>query len=69
MAADTKLRDDCAKHAAGPENSANRAAEQKLHDFLEALTSYPERFAHDPQVSFEEHLVMVAAAGQGSSRN
>ena len=44
-----------------------REVEQEIDNFLRALSSYPEHFAHDPCVSFESHLFRVAAAGQSSS--
>lgn len=31
-------------------------AQLSVEDFLKALNSYPDRFAHDPQLSFEQHL-------------
>lgn len=35
--------------------------EQEIADFLEALHSYPEQFAHNPLLSFEQHLFSIAA--------
>ena len=32
---------------------------QEIEDFLAALSSYPERVAKDPTVSFEQHLYSV----------
>jgi hypothetical protein len=31
---------------------------------MRALTSYPDRFARDPYLSFEQHLFRIAAADQ-----
>ena len=42
--------------------------QQEIENYLLALSSYPERFANDPYVSFEQHLYNMMAAGQ-SLRN
>ena len=39
--------------------------QQEIENYLLALSSYPERFANDPYVSFEQHLYSMMAAGQG----
>ncbi|HZQ23916.1 MAG TPA: hypothetical protein VFA89_14080 [Terriglobales bacterium] len=36
---------------------------QEIEDFLAALSSYPERVAKEPQISFEEHLFSVITMG------
>lgn len=38
-------------------------ARQQVDAFLRAMVSYPERFAHEPEVSFEQHLFSVATHG------
>jgi hypothetical protein len=45
----------------------DREVRQEIENFLNALTSYPDRFARDPYVSFEEHLFFVTAENQVSS--
>ena len=35
--------------------AANERVRSEIRIFLEALDSYPERFAQDPDISFEEH--------------
>ena len=35
---------------------ANSEALAELENFLRAVDSYPERFAREPDVSFEQHL-------------
>jgi hypothetical protein len=35
--------------------------QQEIENFLNALESYPDRFARDPYLSFEQHLYSVAA--------
>jgi hypothetical protein len=39
-------------------------AEQEIRNFLRALHTYPESFAHQPGLSFEEHLYAVTAQSQ-----
>jgi len=46
--------------------SRRQQAEQEIQTFLEALNSYPERFALDPYLSFEEHMI---ALGSGQREN
>ena len=48
-AADTELSDA----------ARERAVRQEIAVFLNALSSYPDRFALDPYLSFEEHLFLV----------
>jgi hypothetical protein len=35
---------------------------EEIQRFLEALESYPARFAREPKVSFEQHLLSLNAA-------
>jgi hypothetical protein len=48
-AADTALSDA----------AREREVRREIAHFLNALSSYPDRFARDPYVSFEEHLFLV----------
>src|SRR5713226_3698962 len=41
-----------------------RDAQQEIKSFLSALASYPERFALEPDLSFEQHLFHLVAANQ-----
>jgi hypothetical protein len=43
------------------ELSQQREVQREITIFLKALASYPERFACDPCLSFERHLVSLAA--------
>jgi hypothetical protein len=36
--------------------------QQEIETFISALSSYPERFARDPYVSFEQHLFSIVAS-------
>lgn len=44
---------------------ANSQALEELESFLRAVDSYPERFARDPEVSFEQHLHSLYLSGWG----
>jgi len=41
-----------------------RDARHEIKSFLSALVSYPDRFAVEPGVSFEQHLFQLVAANQ-----
>jgi hypothetical protein len=45
----------------GPSAVRQREVEREMENFLRALTSYPDRFARDPDLSFQQHLFSVAA--------
>jgi|1185.fasta_scaffold466832_1 hypothetical protein len=38
--------------------------QQEIETFLGALSSYPERFARNPYLTFEQHLFSVVTAHQ-----
>jgi len=50
------------------ETIRRREVQQEIDNYLLALSSYPDRFAQDPGVSFEQHLFSMMAAGQTSGR-
>jgi hypothetical protein len=50
------------------ESIRRREVEKEIENFLLALSSYPDRFAQDPCVSFEQHLFSMMAAGHTSMR-
>ena len=45
---------------AGREGEVRR----EIDSFLRALSSYPDRFAHDPYLSFEQHLFSIVSANR-----
>ncbi len=45
-----------------------RDVQNEIRNFLTALVSYPDRFATDPDLSFEQHLFQWVAANQMPSR-
>jgi hypothetical protein len=51
----------------GVTGASQRRAQQEIEDFLRALSSYPDRVALNPYLSFEEHLFSVVAANQTSA--
>lgn len=48
--------------------SANERVRSEIQVFLEALNSYPQRFAKEPGISFEEHCTSLARAGKEKPR-
>jgi hypothetical protein len=48
------------------ESIRRREVQQEIDNYLLALSSYPERFADDPYVSFEQHLFSMMAVGHTS---
>ena len=51
------------------ETIRRRAVELEIENYLQALSSYPERFAQDPCVSFEQHFYSMTTAGHTARRN
>lgn len=43
--------------------------QREIDSFLRALSSYPDRFAREPHLSFEQHLVSIMAGMQSASNN
>jgi hypothetical protein len=39
-----------------------REVQQEIDSFLRALSSYPDRFAREPDLSFRQHLSSIATA-------
>jgi hypothetical protein len=39
----------------------------EMENFLRALSSYPDRFAREPYLSFEQHLFSIVASGQSAA--
>ena len=48
--------------------SANDQVRSEIQAFLEALNSYPESFARDPQITFEEHRGSLARPAKSQPR-
>lgn len=44
--------------------SGNEQVRAEIEAFLEALNSYPARFAADPQITFEEHRASLMLPGR-----
>ena len=41
-----------------------RDVQHEIKSFLSALVSYPARFAHEPHLSFEQHLFRLVTPNQ-----
>ncbi|MGA8153259.1 MAG: hypothetical protein WB952_20065 [Terriglobales bacterium] len=52
-----------------PDTGQSSGVQQEIDNFLRALRSYPESFAHDPRLSFEQHMVRVASATASGREN
>jgi hypothetical protein len=44
-----------------------QVAQQEIDSFLWALRSYPDRFAREPYLSFQQHLSSIVTAAHQSS--
>jgi hypothetical protein len=44
--------------------SREQQVQQEIENFLNALSSYPDRFAREPRLSFQEHLFDIEMASQ-----
>ena len=44
--------------------TCERDVQREIKSFLSALVSYQDRFAREPDLSFEQHLFRVAATDQ-----
>ena len=42
---------------------------QEIDSFLRAVRSYPERFAREPYLSFQQHLSSIVTAAHSRSRD
>jgi len=53
----------------GVEDGGGRETEvrREMENFLRALSSYPDRFARDPYLSFEQHLFSIASLRQSAT--
>jgi hypothetical protein len=50
-----------------PSGLGNDLTEREVRDFLRALRTYPDQFARNPQLSFQQHLFEVAAVSTADS--
>ncbi len=50
------------------EPSGNEQVRREIQSFLQALHSYPDRFARNPRLSFEEHRSGLVQAKADSRR-
>jgi len=55
-----KVRRPSSNTAFVPGSGQPHGGRQEINNFLRALSSYPDQFARNPYVSFEEHFTAVA---------
>ena len=48
--------------------SGNKQVRSEIRSFMEALDSYPERFAEEPGITFEQHLYNRVSPGTREPR-
>jgi hypothetical protein len=48
--------------------SCNQEVRVEIQRYLQALASYPDRFARDPDISFRKHLYSLVTGRQTSPR-
>jgi hypothetical protein len=55
-------------HAIDPSvaDAREREAQKEIDSFLRALNSYPDRFAREPYLSFQQHLSSIVTAAHVS---
>jgi hypothetical protein len=51
-----------------PDADKSRDVQQEIDNFLQALSSYPDSFAHNPRLSFEQHLFRIMECEAGEQR-
>ena len=61
------IREDRPATAGLSDAARDREVRREIENFLNALSSYPDHFARDPYVSFEEHLFILTAENQVSA--
>jgi hypothetical protein len=59
----SKMRERTDKRSSG-----NEGVRREIATFLRALHSYPERFARNPGISFEEHRSALVRSGKPEHR-
>ena len=52
-----------------PGNSNEHDVHREIDNFLQALSSYPDRFAREPYLSFQQHLSSFVAADHQQRNN
>lgn len=59
-------------HATGlceGDSTREQEVQEEIDSFLRALRSYPDRFAREPYLSFQQHLSSLGAAAHAPSTN
>jgi hypothetical protein len=50
-----------------PDAAQRRVVQEEVQNYLIALASYPERFAREPGLSFEQHFFSISAGQHASA--
>ena len=56
-------------HATDAQHSKGTSQQQEIDSFLRALYSYPDRFANQPDLSFQQYLLSIPSPPDVHSRN
>jgi len=56
----TRKQDATALRVSDPAHE--REVRREIESFLRAISSYPDRFAHEPCLSFQQHLSSIVTA-------
>jgi hypothetical protein len=57
------------KKQATQATARERDVQQEIDSFLRALSSYPDRFAREPYLSFQQHLCRIVTAAHPHNTN
>lgn len=49
------------------DSGREREVQREIDSFLRAISSYPDRFAREPYLSFQQHLCSIVAASRANS--
>jgi hypothetical protein len=55
-------------HATDVQHPKGTSQHQEIDSFLRALYSYPERFANQPDLSFQQYLLSIPSPSDAPSR-
>jgi hypothetical protein len=56
-------------HATDVQQAKGTSPQQEIDSFLKALYSYPDRFAHQPDLSFQQYLLSIPSPPDAPSRD
>jgi hypothetical protein len=62
-----KVKKHYAADSLGLDAERELEVQQEIDSFLRAVSSYPDRFAREPYLSFQQHLSSIVTATQTST--